>query len=119
MLNLIHNIFSTITIHMADFFNQLFIEPSKVLLQLTAEYFSQANYSFVSIFGIIVAFLLFAQAAKGAYSLILAAIQHVILNYKAKKRREINAIKARERKKLEERLAYEQEFEELYNKYAN
>lgn len=43
MLNLIHNIFSTITIHMADFFNQLFIEPSKVLLQLTAEYFSQAN----------------------------------------------------------------------------
>ena len=41
------------------------------------------------------------------------------MNYKAKKRREINAIKARERKKLEERLAYEQEFEELYNKYAD
>ena len=70
MLNLIHNIFSTVAIFMADFFNQLFIEPSKVLLQLTAKYFSQANYSFVSILGIIVAFLLFAQAAKGADVLI-------------------------------------------------
>lgn len=119
MLNLIINTFRTVAIHMADFFNQLFIEPSKVLLQLTAEYFSQANFSFVSILGIIVAFLLFTQAAKGAYSLILATIQHFILNYKAKKRREINAIRARERKKIEERLAYEREFEELYSKYAN
>ena len=95
----------------------LFIHPVNGVFSFMAEYFA-LRPSIISIIGMLIAFYMFAIATSAAVLLLRAGVSYAVFKYKEKKRQEILAIRRRERRRTEERLAYDQQFEELYDTYV-
>lgn len=101
-----------------DLFCGLFIEPAKTLYHITMEYMVQTNLDPVAFTGLIIAYLLIANAVRAAYLLGKFIIQYIAFRYREKRKAELRAERKKAEAKLRARIAYDQEFEELYQKYA-
>ena len=81
--------------------------------------YSSVGLKIVSLIGVFITYYLFIQAAMAAYLLLKLALSYIIFTTKERKRIEQMKIRRNERKKIEERVAYDKQFEELYNTYVS
>ena len=117
MLNTLVNSMIMVGEDTLGLFKELFINPLNGTFSFMIEYFA-AKPTIVSILGLLTSFYLFALATSAAVLLLKAGISYCIFCYKEKRRRELAAIRRRERRRAEERLAYDQQFDELYETFV-
>ena len=103
---------------MVELFTGIFIEPGKAIYYITMEYLVQTDLDPIAFVGLFVSLYCIFRAVKAACILVKAVVRHLMRNYHAKKRAEIAALKKRIRKRAEENIAYQREFDELYEKYV-
>ena len=100
-----------------SFLNKLIINPISETFSFLAEYFG-SKPGFISILGIFIALYLMAMLFSGVFVLLRMGISYCIFCHKEKKRHEILEIRRKERLRAEERLAYDQQFDELYDTFV-
>lgn len=100
-----------------SFLNKLIINPMSETFSFLAEYFG-SKPGFISILGIFIALYLMAMLFSGVFVLLRMSISYCIFCHKEKKRHEILEIRRKERRRAEERLAYDQQFDELYDTFV-
>ena len=113
-----NTIIQTITTFLVGFFNELLVIPVKALYAIALEYIYSTDMSFISIIGMFICFVAVSYMCKWLLLGIRAFISHMLFLKKEKKRKEILAIKRKERERTEARLAYENEFNDLYRQYV-
>lgn len=118
MLAIINQMFQVFINVMFELFTGIFIEPVKAIYYITMEYLVRTDLDPIAFIGLFVSLFCITRAVRAAFLLIKAVVQHLLRNYHAKKRAQLAALKRKIRKRAEENLAYEREFEELYEKYV-
>lgn len=103
---------------MVELFMGIFIEPAKAIYEITMEYLIRTDLDPIAFIGLFVSLYCIIRAARAACVLVKAVVRHLMRNYRAKKRAEIAALKKRIQKRTEENIAYQREFDELYEKYV-
>ena len=118
MLNILSQMIQVFTEVMIELFLGIFIEPSKAIYEITMEYLIRTDLDPIAFIGLFVSLSCIVRAVRSACQLIKAMIRHLMQNHHAKRRAEIAALKRRIQKRAEENVAYQREFDELYEKYV-